>query len=233
MTLLILSEGLSSFEMWGNHSEEFMCVHPGWNFHYKKCGVDVSTNPKKSCLDYSNYQILQITFRRNKKPPLISRETPELFFAASKKPPPKKTPRVSRYFASYKKKSVRLPMAVASHGKNWWEREGENPWDGGPRWNNQPHEYTWKSAYLLGPNPLLKGSFGWLLIAKKDRKTSAKLGQIVEEIFSECFCFCFFLKVGFPKYSMRICTQAKSCHDLTGSHRIVGCPGSMVSNWVK
>ena len=122
MTLLILSEGLSSFEMWGNHSEEFMCVHPGWNFHYKKWGVDVSTNPKKSCLDYSNYQILQITFRRNKKTPLISRETPELFFAASKKPPPKKTPRVSRYFASYKKKSVRLPM-VASRGKNWWERE--------------------------------------------------------------------------------------------------------------
>ena len=128
--------------------------HPGWNFHYKS-----STNPKKVAWIVPITKSFKFTFlagTKNQTPMDFSRVLhPSCFFFCrireiSKISDATLRSKKTRYFASYKKKSVRLPM-VDSRGKNWWERE--NPWDGGPRWKNQPHEYTWKLTWLTGRSP--------------------------------------------------------------------------------
>lgn len=147
MTLLILSEGLSSFEMWGNHSEECMCVNeylsvlvPSWmEFPLQKL-----YKSQKSCLDCSNNQILQITSLGGTiQTPWMSRETPYVFSCRIQETNQQnQLCSDPRYFASYKKKSVRFPMAVDPWEKLGGKGKGPLGMEGPDEIYNQPHEYT-------------------------------------------------------------------------------------------
>ena len=116
--------------------------HPGWNFHYKKGGVDVSTNPKKM-LGLFQYHILEISFRRNQTPFFTWNTL--VFFAAWKKQPRKK-PRVlskqpnqqnqlcsdlKRYRGTsrpIKRRVCGCPWSI--RGKNWWGGKGPQGMEG-------------------------------------------------------------------------------------------------------
>lgn len=159
MTLLILSEGLSTFEMWGNHSEEFMCVNeylsiPSWMEFSTTKALQI---PKKLLGLFQLPNPSNYFFRRNKKPDGCHVfYTLSFFFAASKKSANCKRPEIEYRGTSrpIKRRVCGCPWSDASRGKNGWERE--NPfWDGGPRWNNQPHEYTRKLTWRIpGRSPL-------------------------------------------------------------------------------